>query len=73
MTRDFFRELRKTQRRCNALSKLFIPNYRETVAYIAGSLEEREERIILKMTRDRLADFGHHRQGCMVYFILRYD
>jgi V/A-type H+/Na+-transporting ATPase subunit D len=51
------RELRKTQRRCNALSKLFIPNYRETVAYIAGSLEEREreERIILKMTRDRLA------------------
>ena len=47
----------KTQRRCNALSKRLIPNYRETVAYIAGSLEEREreERIILKMTRDRLA------------------
>jgi len=47
----------KTQRRCNALSNLFIPNYRETVAYIAGFLEEREreERIILKMTRDRLA------------------
>lgn len=51
------RELRKTQRRCNALSKIFIPNYRETIAYIAGSLEEREREAtnILKMIRSRLA------------------
>jgi V/A-type H+-transporting ATPase subunit D len=51
------RELRKTQRRCNALSKLFIPNYKETIGYIMGSLEEREREslIILKMIRDRLA------------------
>lgn len=51
------RELRKTQRRCNALSKLFIPNYRETITYIVGSLEEREREsfTILKMIRDRLA------------------
>ncbi|MEI6970735.1 MAG: V-type ATP synthase subunit D [bacterium] len=51
------RELRKTQRRCNALSKVFIPGYRETIAYITGSLEEREREsfIILKMIRDRLA------------------
>jgi V/A-type H+-transporting ATPase subunit D len=51
------RELRKTQRRCNALSKIFIPAYRETLAYIAGTLEEREREslTILKMVRDRLA------------------
>lgn len=51
------RELRKTQRRCNALSKTFIPNYRETMAFITASLEEREREslIILRMIRDRLA------------------
>jgi V/A-type H+-transporting ATPase subunit D len=50
-------ELRKTQRRCNALSKIFIPEYRETIGYIMGALEEREREsfIILKMIRDRLA------------------
>jgi V/A-type H+-transporting ATPase subunit D len=51
------RELRKTQRRCNALSKIFIPSYRETIADIAGTLEERERESlnILKLIRDRLA------------------
>ena len=51
------RELRKTQRRCNALSKIFIPSYRETLAYISGTLEEREREslTILKIVRDRLA------------------
>lgn len=49
------RELRKTQRRCNALSKIFIPVYRETIVYIAGTLEEREREslTILKLIRDR--------------------
>ena len=49
-------ELRKTQRRCNALSKIFIPDYRETISYITGALEEREREsfVILKMIRDRL-------------------
>jgi len=49
------RELRKTQRRCNALSKIFIPGYRETIGYIAGTLEEREREslAILKLIRDR--------------------
>ncbi|HOS59678.1 MAG TPA: V-type ATP synthase subunit D [Syntrophorhabdaceae bacterium] len=49
-------ELRKTQRRCNALSKIFMPDYRETILYITGSLEEREREsfVILKMIRDRL-------------------
>jgi len=57
-------ELRKTQRRCNALSKLFIPNYRETIGYIMGSLEEREREslIILKMIRDRLAQMQEAQQ-----------
>jgi V/A-type H+-transporting ATPase subunit D len=49
-------ELRRTQRRSNALSKLLIPSYRETIAYIASALEEREREslIILKMIRNRL-------------------
>jgi V/A-type H+-transporting ATPase subunit D len=49
-------ELRKTQRRCNALSKIFMPNYKETINYITGALEEREREsfVILKMIRDRL-------------------
>ena len=49
------RELRKTQRRCNALSKIFIPAHQETITYITGSLEEREREsiTILKMIRER--------------------
>jgi V/A-type H+-transporting ATPase subunit D len=49
-------ELRKTQRRCNALSKVFMPDYRETIVYITGDLEEREREsfVILKMIRDRI-------------------
>jgi V/A-type H+-transporting ATPase subunit D len=51
------RELRKTQRRCNALSKIFIPDYTETISYIVSSLEEREREsfTILKMIKNRLA------------------
>lgn len=51
------RELRKTQRRCNALSKIFIPAYRETISYISGTLEEREREslAILKMIQKRVA------------------
>jgi len=54
------RELRKTQRRCNALSKIFIPDYRETISYITAALEEREREsfVILKMVRDHLAKVG---------------
>ena len=54
------RELRKTQRRCNALLKIFIPDQRETIAYIRSALEEREreEFVILKMIRNRLRNAG---------------
>lgn len=50
------RELRKTQRRCNALSKVFIPDYSETIDYILSSLEEREREsfVIQKMIKDRM-------------------
>ena len=36
------RELRKTQRRVNALEKMVIPSARETRAYIESALEERD-------------------------------
>jgi len=54
------RELRKTQRRVNALSKIFIPNYRDTIKYILASLEEREREslVIMKMIKERLAGQG---------------
>lgn len=49
-------ELKKTQRRCNSLSKIFIPSYWETIHYITATLEEREREsfVIFKMIRDRL-------------------
>lgn len=51
-------ELRKTQRRCNALSKIVIPDYQQAISYITELLEEREREafVILKMIRNRLAE-----------------
>ncbi|HOI56546.1 MAG TPA: V-type ATP synthase subunit D [Phycisphaerae bacterium] len=51
------RELRKTQRRTNALEKLFIPSYEETIKYINDTLEEREREsvVMMKMVKARLA------------------
>ncbi len=48
-------ELRKTQRRVNALQHIFIPEYEETVAFIVSSLEEREreETFRLKLLKNR--------------------
>jgi V/A-type H+-transporting ATPase subunit D len=50
-------ELRKTQRRVNALQHIFIPNYEATVAFIVGSLEEREreETFRLKWLKTKLS------------------
>jgi len=50
------RELRKTQRRVNALDKVFIPDRRETLDYIAATLDEREREafVILRIIRNRL-------------------
>jgi V/A-type H+-transporting ATPase subunit D len=50
-------ELRKTQRRVNALQYIFIPEYEETVEFIVSSLEERdrEETFRLKLLKTRAA------------------
>lgn len=50
-------ELRKTQRRVNALQYIFIPDYKETITFIQSSLEEREreETFRLKLLKSRAA------------------
>jgi V/A-type H+-transporting ATPase subunit D len=45
------RELRKTQRRVNALQYIFIPDYEETIAFIESELEEREREEIFRLKR----------------------
>ncbi len=45
------RELRKTQRRVNALQYIFIPNYKETVEFIEGALEERDREETFRLKR----------------------
>jgi len=50
------REIQKTIRRVNALEKIFIPDYEETICHIEDSLEEadRESFFILKLVKERL-------------------
>jgi V/A-type H+-transporting ATPase subunit D len=47
------RELKKTQRRVNALENTFIPNYEETLDFIGDSLEERarEDLVVMKKVK----------------------
>lgn len=45
------RELRKTQRRVNALYHIFIPQYEETVSFIENNLEEREREETFRLKR----------------------
>jgi V/A-type H+-transporting ATPase subunit D len=49
-------EVRKTQRRVNALDKVFIPDYKETIGYIEDVLEEREREqfVIMKMAKGQV-------------------
>ena len=44
-------ELKKTQRRVNALETIFIPQYEETIRYIEAMLEEVERETIFQMKR----------------------
>jgi V/A-type H+-transporting ATPase subunit D len=45
------RELHKTQRRVNALQYIFIPQYKETIAFIESALEEREREETFRLKR----------------------
>ncbi len=44
-------ELRKTQKRVNALQNLLIPQYQETVSYMESGLEEREREALFQLKR----------------------
>jgi V/A-type H+-transporting ATPase subunit D len=44
-------ELQKTQRKVNALENIFIPEYRDTIHFIEGSLEEKEREALFQMKR----------------------
>jgi len=52
------REVRKTQRRVNALDKMVIPRSREIVKFIDASLDERERESLfaVKMLKQRLSE-----------------
>ena len=52
------REVRKTQRRVNALDKMVIPRSREVVKFIDSSLDERERESLfaVKMLKQRLSE-----------------
>jgi V/A-type H+-transporting ATPase subunit D len=54
------KEVKKTQRRVNALEKMVIPDTAETVSYISSTLEEREREtfFIQKMLKSRREDNG---------------
>lgn len=57
--RSLASELRRTQKRINALQNLLIPQYQETVRYIEGSLEEREREALFQMKRVKARGENH--------------
>ncbi len=52
------RDLKKTQRRVNALEQIFIPDYRETLRYISETLESKELEAfsLMKIVKRRTVD-----------------
>ncbi|MGA1869490.1 MAG: V-type ATP synthase subunit D [bacterium] len=44
-------ELKKTQRRANALNNIFIPEYKDTIKYIEEVLEEKEREELFQLKR----------------------
>ena len=59
------REVRKTQRRVNALEKVFLPSYTQTLAYITSVLEERErdEFVIMRMVKEHIEEARMSKSG----------
>ncbi|MGI5915468.1 MAG: V-type ATP synthase subunit D [Anaerolineae bacterium] len=53
-------ELKRTQRRVNALENVYIPAYEETVAYIEAAMEESEREELFRMKR---AKAGREKPG----------
>ena len=49
-------ELKKTQRRANALNNIFIPEYRDTIKYLEDNLEEKEREEIFQLKRVKKND-----------------
>ena len=46
-------ELRRTQRRVNALENVFIPAYEETLAYMRDTIEEKDREDLFRMKRGK--------------------
>ncbi len=44
-------ELQKTKRKVNALENIFIPEYRDTIHFIEGALEEKEREALFQLKR----------------------
>ena len=44
-------EIKKTQRRVNALENIFIPEFREIIKFIQDTLEERERETFFQLKR----------------------
>jgi len=51
-------ELRATQRKVNALENIFIPEYRDTIHFIEGSLDERERAALFQRKRGKARQTG---------------
>jgi V/A-type H+-transporting ATPase subunit D len=51
-------EIKKTQRRVNALENVFIPEFREIIKFIQDTLEERERETFFQMKRIKNAKEG---------------
>lgn len=54
--RRIARELKKTQRRVNALERIFIPNLEDTIRFIQDNLEEQDREEIFRMQWLRAPD-----------------
>jgi len=56
-------ELHRTQRRVNALERVFLPEYRDTIRFIEGTLEEREREELFHRKRAKSASRSSWKEG----------